>query len=89
MGIQKQLGGGSWKVPIIGGGVTQYSRLIGVTIKSRISITFTYTLIVKIGLESANIETWPRKYNPLYLVIMNVASVLNFVVVVLSVFKLI
>ena len=44
----------------------------------RISITFTYTLIAKIGLESANIEIWPRKYNPLYLVVMKVASVLNF-----------
>ncbi len=28
---------------------------------TRISITFTYTLIVKIGLESSIIEIWPRK----------------------------
>ncbi len=48
---------------------------VGITDLSSI---IAYILVVKIGLESAIIEIWPRKYNPLYLVVMKVASVLNF-----------
>ena len=43
-----------------------------------LSSIIAYALIIKIGLESAIIEIWPRKYNPLYLVVMKVARVLNF-----------
>ena len=38
-----------------------------------LSSIIAYTLIIKIQLESAIIEIWHRKYNPLYLFVMKVA----------------
>ena len=47
-------------------------RIVLREFKARISLALfhNYTVVIKIGLESAIIEIWPsRKYNPLYLVI--------------------